>query len=280
MKHKWTKRAIVIVLMVLFFYWQNNGIVTTHHTYTNEKIPASFDGYKVVQVSDLHNKAFGKDQRRLISEIIAESPDAIFVTGDLIDSRHPDVEVAMQFIEKAIQIAPVYYVSGNHEFRVPMLYNALKSQMTELGVVVLENQSITLKRKDAQILLIGVDDPQFQKTEYEQNGENAAISQYLASLRSTADFKILLSHRPELLDLYSEQEVDVVFSGHAHGGQFRLPFIGGLGAPNQGFFPKLTSGRHDQGETTLYISRGLGNSIIPIRLFNRPELIVVTFHSK
>ena len=122
--------------------------------------------------------------------------------------------------------------------------------------------------------------PQFQKTEYEQNGENAAISQYLASLRSTADFKILLSHRPELLDLYSAQAVDVVFSGHAHGGQFRLPFIGGLGAPNQGFFPKLTSGRHDKDETTLYISRGLGNSIIPIRLFNRPELIVVTFQSK
>ena len=143
-----------------------------------------------------------------------------------------------------------------------------------------ENQSITLNRKGEQILLIGVDDPQFQKTEYEQNGENAAISQYLASLRSTADFKILLSHRPELLDLYSAQAVDVVFSGHAHGGQFRLPFIGGLGAPNQGFFPKLTSGRHDKDETTLYISRGLGNSIIPIRLFNRPELIVVTFQSK
>lgn len=262
--------------MLLFFYWQNNGIVTTHYTYTNGKIPAAFEGYKIVQVSDLHNKAFGKDQNRLISEIIAESPDAIFVTGDLIDSRRPNVEIAMQFIENAVQIAPVYYVSGNHEYRVPMHYNALKAQMIERGVVVLENEAITLNRKDAQIRLIGVDDPQFQKTEYEQNGENAAIAQYLASLSSTADFKILLSHRPELLDLYSAQALDVVFSGHAHGGQIRLPFIGGLGAPNQGFFPKLTSGRHDQGETSMYISRGLGNSIIPIRLFNRPELVVVT----
>ena len=162
--------------------------------------------------------------------------------------------------------------------------------MTALGVFVLENETVNLDKNGETLMIIGVNDPEFQKSPYEQDGENSAISTYLETINLEAanintanigqkSFKILLSHRPELFNLYTEHKIDVVFSGHAHGGQFRMPFVGGFISPNQGFFPKLTSGEHKDKETTLYISRGLGNSIFPQRLFNRPEIVVVTFKS-
>lgn len=271
---------LIVALLIPFFYWQNNSIVITHHDYVNANFPSQFDGFKVVQISDLHNKSFGKSQKYLIEKIYAEHPDAIFVTGDLIDSRRTDVDIAIQFVEKAVQIAPVYYVSGNHEQRVLSEYGTLKSKMSALGVKILENSSVTLEKGDEPLWIIGVDDPKFQSNPYEIEGENLAISTYLADASSEDGFKILLSHRPELFQLYVKQNMNAVFSGHAHGGQIRLPLIGGIIAPNQGFFPKLASGRHEEGLTTLFISRGLGNSLFPQRLFNRPEIVVVTFSSE
>lgn len=271
--------SLIIVLLIPFSYWQNNSIVITHHDYVNVDFPSQFDGFKVVQISDLHNKSFGKSQKYLIEKIEAERPDAIFVTGDLIDSRRTDVETAVQFIEKAVKIAPVYYVSGNHEQRVLSEYGRLKAQMVALGVMILENSSVVLEKGGEQLTIIGVDDPKFQSNPYEIEGENLAIATYLENASSVEGFKILLSHRPELFQIYVKHRMNAVFSGHAHGGQIRLPLVGGIIAPNQGFFPKLTSGRHEEGLTTLFISRGLGNSLFPQRIFNRPEIVVVTFSS-
>lgn len=281
-KHKKSILAAILIVVMLmpFSYWQNNSIVSTHHDYVNANFPSQFDGFKVVQISDLHNKSFGKSQKYLIEKIDAEHPDAIFVTGDLIDSRRTDVDIAIQFIEQAVQIAPMYYVSGNHEHRVLSEYGTLKAQMSALGVMILENSSVTLEKGGAQLRIIGVDDPKFQSNPYEIEGENLAISTYLEDASSVDGFKILLSHRPELFQLYAKQNMNAVFSGHAHGGQIRLPWIGGIIAPNQGFFPELTSGRHEEGLTTLFISRGLGNSLFPQRIFNRPEIVVVTFSSE
>ena len=172
-----------------------------------------------------------------------------------------------------MQIAPCYYVSGNHEARIPE-YENLKTGLETAGVVVLENERIALERNGATILLIGVDDPSFQ-TDYLLGDSPVVMTDALNSLTQKDAYTVLLSHRPELFDTYAASGLDIVFTGHAHGGQFRLPFLGGVIAPNQGLFPKYDSGLYTQGNTNMLVSRGIGNSIIPIRFNNRPEIIVV-----
>ena len=202
--------------------------------------------------------------------------DIIVVTGDLIDSNNTNIDIAMELISGAIKIAPIYYVSGNHEAWSGS-YDELKSNLENSGVVVLDNQKIEVMNDSDSIDIIGLADTSFIESDWLEYGGNAETKNLLNTLtEGTTNFKILLSHRPELFDIYSNSNVNLIFSGHAHGGQFRLPFIGGLIAPDQGFFPKLTEGIHTSNDTSMIISRGLGNSIIPVRILNRPELIVVT----
>nr|WP_278184414.1 metallophosphoesterase [Clostridium cellulovorans] len=197
------------------------------------------------------------------------------ITGDLIDSNNTNIEVSMDLINQAIEIAPICYVSGNHE-ALSGSYDSLKFQLEKVGVTVLDNEKTEIFKETSSIDLIGLSDISFSQSKGLEYGGNIENKNLLKTLTETnKQFKILLSHRPELFDVYSSSGVDLVFSGHAHGGQFRLPFIGGLIAPDQGFFPKLTEGIHTNNNTSMVISRGLGNSIIPIRIFNRPELIVV-----
>lgn len=184
----------------------------------------------------------------------------------------------MEFIRGAIQIAPVYYVTGNHEPRVSEFFQ-LEKQLKAAGVTVLRNQSTALQRGGEYIRLIGLDDPAFT-SENRAVTEAGAVDGVLKDIPSDAGgYVILLSHRPELLDVYAENNIDLVLSGHAHGGQVRLPFVGGLIAPNQGFLPKYTAGVHKEKQTTLVVSRGLGNSIVPLRVNNRPELVVIALSS-
>ena len=147
--------------------------------------------------------------------------------------------------------------------------------LAEAGVIVLENQKVEITRDGEAITLMGIDDPSFQES-YLFGDAEGVTKQAIESLQRESDgYTILLSHRPELFDLYVDTEMDLVFSGHAHGGQFRLPFIGGLVAPNQGFFPKYDAGLFSEENTTMIVSRGVGNSIVPLRFNNRPEIIVV-----
>ncbi|TCT17156.1 hypothetical protein EDC18_101454 [Natranaerovirga pectinivora] len=281
-----TKKAIlsillVFILLIFFFIWQNNSIVITHINYTNIKIPTEFYEYTIVQISDLHNKNFGKNQIKLLNKIKEIGPDIIVVTGDIIDARHTDIDIAMTFIYGGVKIAPIYYVSGNHEARSGV-YNTLREQLEDAGVTILDDNALELVLNDSSIQLLGLSDPAFIPFSYMDNPINDVIGRRLNELNSPSEnntFKILLSHRPELLEIYVDNKVDLVFTGHAHGGQFRLPFIGGLFAPNQGFFPKYTSGAHSVEETTMIVSRGLGNSIFPLRIFNRPEIIVVKLNN-
>ncbi|MBP3040236.1 metallophosphoesterase [Bacillaceae bacterium Marseille-Q3522] len=272
-KFHWKKKifiwAVLLVLLIGFCYWQNNDIVVTNIEYKNEKIPQEFDGYKILHVSDLHNKEFGSNQARLVKHTQEISPDIIVITGDLIDSNRTDLDIAMAYIEQAVEIAPVYFVSGNHE-KYSGVYAELSDKLKQAGVIMMDDNELILKRKEKVISLFGLKDISF-------NGIDD-FTQKLQNMKSDF-FSILLSHRPELLDLYARQHVDLVFSGHAHGGQFRLPFIGGLIAPDQGFFPKITAGSYKNRDTTIIVSRGLGNSVVPIRIFNRPELVTVTLRS-
>ena len=270
-----------IVLISIFLLWQNNDIVHTKINFKSEKVPNSFNNFRIVHISDLHNKEFGKNQKKLISEVSKAKPDVIVVTGDLIDSRHTNIEVAMEFIAGAIKLAPVYYVNGNHEAKSGV-YEKLKIRLKAAGVKVLEDEVLEIEKNHEQIKLLGVRDPEFRFLDYIDNSNKGTLENTLENLNKNCnnEFKILLSHRPELMNIYSDNKIDLVFSGHAHGGQFRLPFLGGLVAPNQGFFPKYTSGIYKSKETSMVVSRGLGNSIIPIRIFNRPEIVIVTLNKR
>lgn len=281
MRNKLKRKKVIIllvflvILLCIFLKWQNDSISITEINYHNNKIPDSFQGYKILHISDLHNKEFGKNQKNIVNHIENIRPDIIVVTGDLIDSKKTNIDTALDLIKRAIKIAPIYYVTGNHE-AWSGVYPTLKAKLEEYGVTVLENQKVTIERENDAIEIFGIVDPSFISF----NGYNNNISELVQKLLDSfvvenEKLNILLSHRPELFELYSNRGVDLVFTGHAHGGQFRIPFIGGFVAPDQGFFPKLTEGIHTKNHTSLVISRGLGNSIIPIRLFNRPELIVV-----
>ena len=273
-KHWLCSIAISLVVISACILLGNTKLEITEYYVTSSRLPDSFDGFEIAQISDLHNAEFGdanEDLLRLLSQI---KPDMIALTGDLIDSRQTDMDIALDFASKAVQVAPVYYVTGNHEARVPE-YEQLKTGLVDLGVNVLENQKAQITRDGESITLMGIQDPSF-RTDYLFGDAESVSRQAISSLQNESDgFTVLLSHRPELFDLYVDTGVDLVFSGHAHGGQFRLPFVGGLVAPNQGFFPKYDAGRFFEESTTMIVSRGVGNSIIPFRINNPPELVVI-----
>ena len=268
----------LLIILIGWTLWGNAALEVNEFEIVSDRIPQGFDGFRIAQVSDLHNARFGEDNVKLIEMLSQTEPDIIVLTGDLIDSRNTNVEVALDFARQAVEIAPVYYVSGNHESRVTA-YMDLKMGLVNAGVVVLENQKVEINRGQEYITLIGIDDPSFRES-YLFGDAAGVAEQVIGDLQEASDgYTILLSHRPELLDVYVDTEMDLVFSGHAHGGQFRLPFVGGLVAPNQGFFPEYDAGQFTEEKTTMIVSRGVGNSIIPLRVNNRPEIVVASLCS-
>ena len=271
------KWIAVLTLTVLFCIWQNNDITTAQIDYFNTKIPEEFNEYRIVHISDLHNKQFGQDQMRLLKRINEANPNIIIITGDLIDRRKYNLNIAMDFIKGAVKIAPVYYISGNHE-AWSGVYENISESLRDFDVHILDDTKETLLRNSAQIEILGLSDPDFLTSNYLEGTNTTKLKDNLENMKDSSAFQILLCHRPELFHLYSETKIDLIFTGHAHGGQFRIPFIGGLIAPDQGLFPKYTSGAYKRDDSTMIVSRGLGNSVIPIRIFNRPEIVVVTLN--
>ncbi|QWH17761.1 metallophosphoesterase [Bacillus mycoides] len=276
--NKKTKRIILIIGILvgisIFLYLQNNLISITEVKITSSKIPSSFKGYKILQISDLHNKKFGDNQDILIQKVKSINPDIIAITGDLIDSKSYDAEISMQVIRELVKEYPVYFVTGNHE-KWSGKYNSLEKKLKKQHVTVLRNEHVIIQKGGHEINLLGIDDPEFNTGDIDEGSivKDAIVK---AKIETQPDrYNVLLSHRPEFLEEYAEEKVDLVLSGHAHGGQVRLPFIGGLVAPNQGILPKYTAGLYEQQNTSMIVSRGLGNSIIPQRVFNRPEIVVV-----
>ncbi len=273
------KLIFSLFLLIIFYIWQNNSIHTENFTYSSSNLPADFDNFKITHISDLHNKTFGSGQKNLLRKVSNTSPDIIVVTGDLIDRRRYNLDTALEFMEGAVKIAPVYYVYGNHEAWSGH-YDDISKSLKLANVNILENTALTISKGTSSINILGLNDPAFLTNDDTKESNLSDATQMLSDWSTLDGFKILLSHRPELMPLYSQNGIDLVFSGHAHGGQFRFPFVGGLVAPNQGFFPKYTSGKYTDYKTTLFVSRGLGNSIIPIRIFNRPHIISITFENK
>ncbi len=264
------KAAVImtaVIAIAILIWWGNVSVVTDEFRIYGA--PSSFSGFRIAHVSDLHNASFGEENSELLRLINEAEPDIIVITGDLIDSNRTDIGVAVSFADEASKLAPIYYVNGNHEAVIPRAeYERLKTGLSAIGVTVLENSSVEITRGDDKIRLIGINDPSF------------ASDTEPRELAAGDIYTVLLAHRPEYYDDYVSADVDLVFSGHAHGGQFRLPFIGGLIAPGQGFFPKYDSGLYESGNTHMIVSRGLGNSIIPVRINNRPELIIAELRAK
>lgn len=253
----------------------NNTVSVNTVTVNNPKIPDNFNGYKIAQISDLHNTEFGTDNEILIEKLRECQPDIIVITGDLVDSNNTNIDVGIKLGVKSSQIAPTYFVTGNHEYRIDEL-NELEEGLKESGVVVLKDEKVLIEESGEKIALIGVDDPFFKKNYYFDKYDllNGYDLQQLVG-ENKEDFCILLSHRSELFEIYVNGGLDLVLSGHAHGGQIRLPLIGGLFAPGQGIFPKFDSGLYVQDGTSMVVSRGLGNSTFPFRFYNNPEIVVV-----
>lgn len=266
--------------LAAFCKWQNNGITVTRIDYKTPKLGTSEDGFRIVQISDFHSKRFGKDQGKIIEKVREEQPDLIVITGDLVDSRRGNIEAAMSFVRGIISFAPVCYVAGNHEIRMKE-YRQICAGLKETGVTILENEGITIPCGGKGIRLIGLPDPSAisgTQGDFEEWVLDE-IKRVVQRERRDGMFNVLLIHRPELFGLYSSCGVDLVFCGHAHGGQVRLPYLGGIIAPNQGFFPEYTEGVHREGKTTMIISRGIGNSLAPQRVWNRPEIISVAIRA-
>jgi len=275
-KRHYIKKIVqaVFVLFVLVVLIDNVTIHTTLTRVTIKDLPKSFDGYRIVQVSDLHNNVYGMGQSYLLAKIREARPDAIVVTGDLIDRNTKNVDNAMLFINGAVDIAPVFYVTGNHEASVGKQYKELVLRMNEAGVTFLDNDAVTVISEEDVITLAGVRDPAFDWSKPDAKIVDDEIKKALAEVSDT-QVTVLLSHRPELIKTYSENGIDLVLTGHAHGGQVRLPFIGPIYSPSQGLFPKYTSGLYEEGGTKMYVSRGIGNGIAPLRFNDGPELAII-----
>jgi predicted MPP superfamily phosphohydrolase len=250
--------AVVLAVALLWLLWGNLTVGLTEISLEDKGLPGNFNGFKIAHVSDLHNSHLWK---QVIEKLQKAKPDIICITGDIVDCSKTDLSPTVDFVKAAMQIAPCYYVTGNHELNLDSAaYERLIGGLKAMGVTVLENETVTIRRGDHQIHLIGVP---WDSSLYE--GEAAQLDAY----------RILLSHAPEQFDSYVEAGFDLVLAGHAHGGQFRLPLLGGLYAPGQGVFPKYDSGIFAIGRTDMVVSRGIGNSVIPVRFANRPEVILI-----
>lgn len=273
------------ITILFFLYNQTNHLTLTTSKISSSKIPISFNNYKIVQLSDLHSKSFGPNQSHLLKFISHAKPDIIVITGDLIDGNTKLQEPCLQLIKNLSNIAPTYYIYGNHES--PILYSDSEKtffdKIQSYHVKTLYNEAIPLtSTQNEQINLIGITDPctilpdaKLIHISGDANRINYMLNTAFNTVKNLDNYNILLSHRPEFLSIYANYPIDLVLCGHVHGGQIRLPFVGGLYSSDQGLFPKYDAGKYQEKNTTMLISRGLGTGSFPIRIFNYPEVHLI-----
>lgn len=262
---------LLLVIILLFLWFQDNFLTVSKYTYQSTKISEDFDGCRIMQISDLHNKSFGKNQKKIMEIVEREKPDIIVVTGDIVN--RDDYDNSLELIRLMSEKAKVYFVPGNHEARTEK-YDEIRESIA-VHATVLENKVVQLHQGESFINIAGLADPDFYSKIHKDLHEGWVGRRLSKMLLPEDQFTILLSHRPDLTNVYSEYNVDLVFSGHAHGGQIILPRVGSLYAPDQGWFPEYTMGMHMMNETTMIVSRGLGNMVSVPRIFNYPEIVIV-----
>ena len=265
---------LLIAAFAVCYYDSNYRLQTDFYTAEFETLPEGFDGCRIVQLTDLHGAQFGDDNADLLAAVAAAQPDYIFLTGDMLDRfRETPQSYAVDLCAALMEIAPTYLVTGNHEWALGSV-RELKAAVAETGAIVLSNEFVTLERDGDAIVLAGIDDPNGfadQKTPEE-------LAQELYAAHGD-DFWLLLAHRNHyFVKQYYKLGADLVLSGHAHGGMFRLPFTDGLVGVERDLFPSYTAGFYEVDGARLFVSRGLGNSGRSFRLFNRPQVAVLTLN--
>lgn len=251
--------VIAVILLAAFAWFSNKHIKVTHF------FVRAPERLRIVHLSDLHGAKFGKNNAKLIGKVAEQKPDVIVFTGDVIHVyNNHNRRVAISAVEELSKIAPVYFVAGNHEMRNKG-YRQFRAELSRAGAVIMDNKS----EKVNGLIFSGLDCASLK---------NDKIKKVIPR---EFGYKILLAHEPQYFRSYEEAGVDLALCGHAHGGQWRIPFTNiGIYAPDQGMFPKYCSGCYKSGKTTMIVSRGLGNSEFPLRLFNRPEIVVVVLETE
>ena len=276
---------IFISALVCFLYYSNHSVMLSEYVYHNEKIPTAFENFKILQVSDLHGDLPKRKHEKLLKMIHNVNPDMIVFTGDAIDYVHrKNFQKSISFAEEIARDFKVYYVTGNHEYMHKECFPIIKAYENIENMTVLHDKVIEIENDGQKISLFGVDDPYVLyhgevPAKYVTPRE-AFLKKFRGLFTVPEEFSVLLTHRPEFFEEYVKERFDLVFSGHAHGGQWWMPFRGGFIAPDQGLFPKYVQKKYVKEQTTMFVSRGLGNSVVPFRLFNRPELLLVTLQGE
>lgn len=287
------QKYIVILLLTAAVLWNvywNRSIVVHTYVHQNADIPQSFDGFRVVQLTDLHSVRSEKQKNLIYTKTKEQKPDLICITGDLVDSSYYATHgvqgegYSLELIEELTQLARICFVYGNHEMILldDPEHNAYKVALEEAGVQFLNHEVMVCSSDENEhIYIAGIQDPStlYKDLEYAYYDTNAermeAMLDEVTKDRVEEEFVLLLSHRPEYFELYDQYPIDLCLTGHAHGGQFRIPFVGGIYAPGQGFFPKYTAGCFETEDMQMYVGTGIGNSAIPVRIFNPPEILTI-----
>ncbi|MGM9661763.1 MAG: metallophosphoesterase [Oscillospiraceae bacterium] len=266
------KWCLALALLAAFYWYSNYTVQVEEAVFASSRLPAGVEGYTLVQLSDLHGASFGKDNERLLAAVAEAEPDAILLTGDLVDKyRGIDWAYVERTAAQLTALAPTYFVTGNHEWATGET-RELKELLAAQGVTVLSNEYVTLERGGDRIVLAGIDDPNGYA---DQKTPEALAAEVYAAFGDP--FWLLLAHRNDrFAEEYSLLGADLTISGHGHGGIIRLPFTDGLLSTDRTLFPTHTAGFYEDNGTAVFVSRGLGNSGISRRLFNRPELAVLT----
>jgi len=262
--------AVIVLAAVIFMAYQNNSISVEQQEVYMENLPREFDGLKISVVSDLHGKEFGRGNKNLVELVAAEQPDLIAVTGDLVESLD-QMDMVEPLLKGLAEIAPVYFVNGNHEWAAKAVPE-IKKVIAEIdNAEMLQNRSLIFSKDGASMVLFGIEDlngPADMKGMHELVDEIRAVA-------GEDIFILMLCHRNDRIGEADRCDIDLIISGHGHGGLIRLPFIGGVVGPGGELLPSYTEGLYVQGTTSMVVSRGLGNSGDTFRLFNRPQLLTV-----
>lgn len=260
--------ALIAAAAAFLIKDSRENLEISRYEVASQKLPESFDGFKIVQLSDLHGAEFGEDGMELVDKVGSLEPDMIALTGDFVTDEG-DLAAVEKLAARLVKLCPVYFVSGNHEFGSGLAVK-VRNILERAGVKYLSNEYLTINRGDDEILLGGVEDP----LAYADMLSPDELAQKMNDAAPDA-FKILLGHRNYWMTEYPELPVDLIFCGHAHGGLIRIPGVGGLIGTDRRLFPDFDAGEYNNGRYTLIVSRGLGNSVSIPRVFNRPEIVCV-----
>lgn len=272
----------IFILMYLYIKYNVNTLEVTKYVVENKKVPKEFDGYNIVQISDLHSKLFGENNKKLIQKIKSLNPDIVVVTGDLIDGENNNYNVALDFMKEISKLYRVYYIIGNHEQKSLIKkykdeYKDYFNKLHQIDFVNLDNNKVEIVKGYSNINLYGLTVPYSCYKYLFDNQETTSIDiDFLEEKLGKVDreqFNILLAHTPFYFDEYEKWGADLTLCGHVHGGIVRLPIVGGLLSPDRKFFPKYDLGEYIKNKSTMIVSKGLGGSKVLIRVNCKPEIV-------